>query len=91
MSSNMASMTLLEIIEASGGPQAISDASQISRKPISVWAIYRWQTRGIPEQHWPLLMTLVRELTVEEIYRANVPVRRGLRVRPLARVDLLVA
>lgn len=56
-----------EIISACGGPSGIEAASG---NRVSHWAVRKWPTIGIPERHWPLLMTL-QPLTAEQIFIAN--------------------
>ena len=63
--------TISEIIEASGGPRAISDASAGT---ITKDAVYKWHAIGIQDRHWPLLMTLT-DATPEELFEANIKAR----------------
>ena len=59
--------TVSEIISACGGPVGIAAASG---QDLTHWAVRKWPTIGIPERHWPLLMTL-QPLTAEQLFIAN--------------------
>jgi len=67
------------IIKDCGGPEKIEAASGTrlrpgSDKPIPVlshWAVRKWPSTGIPERHWPLLMSINPQLTLEELHVAN--------------------
>lgn len=74
--------TIPQIIEQCGGPEAIEKAAGTkvaktgtkagqSIPKLSHWAIRKWPTSGIPEWHWPLLRTLIADLTVVELHAAN--------------------
>lgn len=63
--------TISQIIEAAGGPRAISDASAGTVKKD---AVYKWPTIGIQDRHWPLLMSLT-EVSADELFQANLAVR----------------
>ncbi len=74
--------TITQIIEQCGGPEVIekaagtkvakSGARQGKQVPkLSHWAIRKWPTSGIPEWHWPLLRTLLADLSVVELHAAN--------------------
>lgn len=67
-------LTIPEILERCGGPEAIALASQ---GKLSRWAVYKWPKNGIPEDRWDLVMELT-EVSVEEIYAANQALRRAL-------------
>lgn len=69
------------IIKAAGGPEAISVASKRSVKPIGTEAVKKWTRIGIPEDHWPTVMSLTGK-SVEEIYAANAALRAPYPVRP---------
>jgi hypothetical protein len=75
-----------KIIEDAGGPERIAKAAGYwtpetgpqkgKRVPkLSHWAIRKWSGKGIPEWHWPLLRTLVEDLSVAELHAANEAVR----------------
>jgi hypothetical protein len=59
--------TLAQIIEAAGGPRAIAEASGDRVKKD---AVYKWPTIGIPDRHWPLLMSLTT-VSADELFEAN--------------------
>jgi hypothetical protein len=71
------------IIKACGGPEKIEAASGTRRRPgkrqtipvLSHWAVRKWPSTGIPERHWPLLMKLRGDLTLDELHTANEAVR----------------
>jgi len=64
-------MTVSEIIRNAGGATRIARESQNSRKPVKRGTVHHWRFRGIDEVHWPLLMRLIPDLTVQQIYDAN--------------------
>lgn len=68
--------TVRDIIRDAGGPQALADAS---KGVITVDAVYKWQTIGIPDRHWPLVMPL-SGATADELLAANVRARSEERV-----------
>jgi hypothetical protein len=45
----------IDDIFAAASPQAISDATQKSRKPVTADAVRRWRKNGIPHEHWDVL------------------------------------
>lgn len=73
-------LNIRQIIKASGGADAISDASQRSSKPVGPEAVKKWTRIGIPEDHWPTVMSLSGK-SVEEIYTANAALRSPYPVR----------
>jgi hypothetical protein len=84
LSTRVICMSIDDIIEQAGGAPRIADASAKTQKPISRFAVYKWQAAGIPQAYWPLLMKLVPGLTVQEIFDANRELER--RKRPKRRV-----
>ncbi|NSL23474.1 hypothetical protein G6M40_01885 [Agrobacterium tumefaciens] len=74
--SNRAALTVAEIISKAGGPRAIADASRLSSESFSKDAVYKWVKGGIPDRHWPIIISLTG-LEVSEIYEANIAVRYG--------------
>lgn len=77
-------MSIEDIIDQAGGAAKIAKASVNTRKPIGLWAVYKWRMAGIPQVYWPLLMKLVPGLTVQQIFDANRELER--RKRPRKRV-----
>lgn len=73
-------LNIRQIIKDAGGPDAISLASQTSLKPIGAEAVKKWTRIGIPEDHWPTVMSLSGK-SVEEIYTANAALREPYPVR----------
>lgn len=67
-----------DIIKAAGGARAISEASgpadDAGKRPLTYDAVYKWTTIGIPDRHWPLVMSLT-ETTPDELYSANIAAR----------------
>lgn len=59
--------TISEIIEAAGGPRAISEASGGKVKPD---AVYKWPSIGIQDRHWPILIQRAGA-TPDELFEAN--------------------
>lgn len=45
----------IDDIYAAASPQAISDATKKSRKPVTADAVRRWRKNGIPHEHWDVL------------------------------------
>lgn len=76
-------MSIDEIISRAGGVRVIVERSAATRRPISKWAVHKWRSIGIDEEHWALLMQLVPGLTVETLYAANREVEK--RNRPSRR------
>lgn len=70
---------ILQIITDCGGPEGIEAASGMRLRPgkkrpqpcLSHWAVRKWPATGIPERHWPLLMKLRKDLSLEELHAAN--------------------
>jgi len=63
--------TISEIIKAAGGARTIHEASGGAFKTD---AVYKWHEIGVPDRHWPLLMTLT-DATPEELFEANIKAR----------------
>lgn len=63
--------TVSEIIDAAGGPKAISEASGGKVKPD---AVYKWPSIGIQDRHWPILIERANA-TPEELFAANLSAR----------------
>jgi hypothetical protein len=78
-------MSIDEIIRLAGGAAHIADASAKTQKPFGLWAVYKWRQHGIPQVYWPLLMTLIPGLTVQEIFDANRELERKKRPRKRTR------
>jgi hypothetical protein len=74
-------MSIDDIIDQAGGAARIAEASSKTQKPIGHWAVYKWQTAGIPQVYWPLLMKLIPGLTVQQIFDANRELERKKRPR----------
>lgn len=66
--------TVRDIIKAAGGPAAIAEASEATDGRVSIEAVYKWPTIGIPDRHWPLIMPLAGA-TADEMLAANVAAR----------------
>jgi hypothetical protein len=63
-------MTIPDLIKQAGGPKAIALASRKTKHRVSFYAVQKWAVRGIPDEHWELIMGLAG-VSLEEIYRAN--------------------
>ena len=65
-----------KIIKDAGGPAVISAASMRSKKfrQIKYKSVFDWPRLGLPEWHWPLLMSLI-DITPHELHEANKKVR----------------
>jgi len=70
--------TIADIITAAGGARRISEASgpvdASGKRPLTYDAVYKWSKIGIPDRHWPLLMSLA-ETSPDELYVANLAAR----------------
>lgn len=75
--------TIYDLIKDAGGPKAIAKASRKTKHRVSHYAVQKWAVRGIPDEHWELIMDLAGA-TLEAIYRAN----QEFRQRPKARASL---
>lgn len=73
--------TVSDIIVSCGGPENIEARSGVKLVKsgtkagqevpvVSHWAVRKWESIGIPERHWPLVMKLTRT-NVKELYAAN--------------------
>lgn len=63
-------MTIPELIKSAGGPKAIAQASRKHKHRVTYYAVQKWAVRGIPDEHWGLVMELAG-VSLEEIYKAN--------------------
>jgi hypothetical protein len=67
-----------DIIKDAGGARKIHEASgpidDKGKRPLTYDAVYKWATNGIPDRHWPLLMSLT-ETSAEELHAANCAIR----------------
>lgn len=59
-----------QIIKDAGGARAISQASENDSHQITFDAVYKWKKLGIPDRHWPLIMSLTKT-TPSELFTAN--------------------
>jgi hypothetical protein len=55
------------IVRRAGGAASIAAASAGA---VTADAVYKWRRIGIPDRHWPLLMSL-SGVTADELVRAN--------------------
>jgi hypothetical protein len=66
------------IIKDAGGARKISEASgpadEAGKRPLTYDAVYKWSKIGIPDRHWPLVMSLI-ETSAEELHGANCAAR----------------
>lgn len=65
-------LTVQNIVARCGGVRSIAE-----RSTVSAWAIYKWYRKGIPEEHWDLVMSLAG-VSVQQIYQANKTARYRL-------------
>lgn len=70
--------TILEIIKAAGGHQAVSAATGGKIKPD---AVRKWPQIGVPDRHWPVLIELA-QATPDELFEANRVAREGGEAQP---------
>lgn len=63
--------TVREIIHKAGGPAAVAAACD---QILTVDAVYKWQSNGIPDRYWAAIIPLA-EVTADEIFAANEIVR----------------
>lgn len=70
--------TIIEITKDCGGARRISDASgplnHRNKRPLTIDAVYKWAITGIPDRHWPLIMSLT-DTSPEELHAANCAAR----------------
>jgi hypothetical protein len=70
--------TIEEIIKAAGGARLISEASgpvnDAGKRPLTYDAVYKWVGNGIPDRHWPLVISLT-ETSPDELFAANMKAR----------------
>ena len=64
-----------EIVRKAGGPREVAAALAESDCPVGEWAVFKWYRSGIPEEHWPVIITLSGS-TVQEIFDANAAARK---------------
>lgn len=79
-------MTIPDLIKQAGGPKAIALASRKTKHRVTFYAVQKWAHRGIPDEHWDLIMELAG-VSLETVYRAN----REFRARPKQPRAALVA
>jgi hypothetical protein len=69
--------TITDIIAAAGGAEVIAAKlpkkvnKRTGEKVDRASAVYKWKKLGIPERHWPLLLKLSDEITVDALFAAN--------------------
>ncbi len=59
-----------EIIEAAGGIAVVAERTGLKD------GVRKWSQIGIPDRYWPALIDLAPDLTLAELYAANLDVRR---------------
>lgn len=63
--------TIRKIIEDAGGPAAVASAIvEADDKKLTVDAVYKWQSNGIPDRYWAPIIPLAKT-TADEIFAAN--------------------
>ena len=69
---------ILEIVKDAGGARKIHEASgpldDKGKRPLTFDAVYKWPLIGIPDRHWPLVMSLT-DTSPEELHAANCAAR----------------
>lgn len=60
-------VTIPDLIKRAGGATAIQRGS---RGEVSAAAVYKWPKIGIPDRHWPLIISLTGA-TADELLSAN--------------------
>ncbi|WP_315792327.1 MULTISPECIES: carph-isopro domain-containing protein [unclassified Bradyrhizobium] len=65
--------TIRELIDAAGGPIAVSRAIP-SEHHVSDDAVRKWKQNGIPDRYWPVIIQLASSC-VEEIFAGNEMIR----------------
>lgn len=63
-------ISIPDLIAKAGGPAKIARASRRTSAVVSVGAVQKWRIRGIPDEHWGLLVALAG-VSLETIYRAD--------------------
>lgn len=59
--------TVRDIIGDAGGPAAVVAACP---QDLTVDAVYKWHTNGIPDRYWPVILPMAK-VTAEEMLAAN--------------------
>jgi hypothetical protein len=67
-------VNVAKIIKDAGGASAIERASHERGGDLSRSAVYKWQQTGIPDRHWPIIISLTA-YGPAELYQANCAAR----------------
>lgn len=67
-------LTVKQIVQKSGGPDAIAKAVTERGMKLSAWGVYKWPENGIPEKYWEIIAHL-SGTAPHDIYKANVEAR----------------
>lgn len=59
--------TVRGIIKDAGGPAAVVAACA---QELTVDAVYKWHSNGIPDRYWPFILPLAKA-SAEEMFEAN--------------------
>ncbi len=62
--------TIPEIIAAAGGLKVVAEKTGLKD------GVRKWPEIGIPDRYWAILIELLPGLTAEELYAANLVVRK---------------
>ena len=77
MSKKPKPITIPEIITRAGGAVAIAaKTSEVSPRPVSADAVYKWKNIGIPDYHWPIIMPMAK-VTADQMLQANIIAREA--------------
>jgi hypothetical protein len=79
-------MSTRALIKLAGGAEAVSLASAETDHPVGVDAVYKWFHNGIPDDHWPLIISRAG-VSVDDIYRANQDVKGQKKRKSLRKAD----
>lgn len=80
LQSSVSGQSVKEIIRACGGVNRIAAAAQWG---LTIDAVHKWRRSGIPDWHWPLLMSLCG-ITAAQLLDANEDARRRARLLKVA-------
>lgn len=67
-------LTIATIIHEAGGAAAIERSAHLAGVSLSSDAVYKWRKTGIPDRHWPLILSLT-PFKVDDLFRANCQAR----------------
>lgn len=76
-------LTIAKIIKNAGGPGAVQRAYEAHGLALTRDAVYKWQQTGIPDRHWPIIISLTT-YGPSDLYEANCRARDAHSAREVA-------